>query len=251
MKSRTAVVVEDDPQTSDLIVEVLRRSGFEVTPARTAAEALSAVRSTLPDLVTAEIRLCDMDGIELCRQVRASSRCYVVMISAQDGEVDRLMSLEVGADDFLSKPFSPRELQARVGALFRRPRTFAGIPAQAGPGSDRLASTPAEAGRRPAVPAQRRADLEVDQRARLVRVGDQVVELTRTEFDLLAHLARRPGVVVGRDELLREIWESEFLPESTHLVDVHLANVRRKLRDSGGRDWIRTVRGVGLRFDPV
>lgn len=261
MNSRTAVVIDHDHETGERTVEVLRRIGFQVHVARTGREGVTLVEQTSPDLVTTEIDLADVDGIEVCRQVRALSRSYLMVISAQDTELDRLMSLEVGADDFLAKPHSARELQARVAALFRRPRGFVASPALTGASapSDQTSelATPRRTGTHTVtIPAARRSPedsptgLEVDPHARQVRVDGELIDLTRTEFDLLAHLTRQPGVVVRREELIREVWDTTHVPESTHLVDVHLANVRRKLRNRGGSDWIRTVRGVGLRFDP-
>lgn len=242
---RTAVVVEDDADIAEMIGKLLAQVGFEVQIAGTGAEALSAIRATLPDLVTLDMTLPDVDGVEVCRQIRMISDCYVMVVSARTAEVDRLVGLEVGADDYLSKPFSLRELQARVAALFRRPRSAEGLvptPPDPEPG---------------AVPAEPRPngvlgcdDLQLFRQAREVRVAGKQVALTRTEFDLLDHLVSRPGVVVGRDELLREVWASDFIPDNTHVVDVHLANLRRKLRRSADNEWIRTIRGVGFRFDP-
>ena len=121
--ARTAVVVEDDTDVGDVISSLLDKAGFEVTVARTGADALAVVRDLRPDLVTLDMTLPDMDGVEVCRQIRLVSDCYVIVVSGRTGEVDRLMGLEVGADDYLVKPFSMRELQARVAALFRRPRS--------------------------------------------------------------------------------------------------------------------------------
>ncbi|HEV2798285.1 MAG TPA: response regulator transcription factor, partial [Nocardioides sp.] len=202
-----------------------------------------------PDLVTLDLTLPDIDGVEVCRQIRLVSDCYVIVVSGRTGELDRLIGLEVGADDYLVKPFSMRELQARVAALFRRPRS-----------SDLLSPEPTGRDTTAAVPAAGPADpdglagcedLLVDPRAREVRVDGAEIDLTRTEFDLLAHLVSNPGVVVARQDLLRAVWATDFVPDSTHVVDVHLANLRRKLRHaSAGNQWIRTIRGVGFRFDP-
>lgn len=252
MNARTAVVVEDDHDVGDAISKLLDQAGFDVTVARTGAEALTLIGEAGPDLVTLDLTLPDIDGVEVCRQIRTVSDCYVIVVSGRTAEVDRLMGLEVGADDYLVKPFSMRELQARVAALFRRPR-------RSDRGSDTDARTPAPV----AVPladsvpeadptsSQGCSDLTLNRGSREVLVSGQEIDLTRTEFDLLAHLVGNPGVVVPRDELMRAVWASDFVPDSTHVVDVHLANLRRKLRGAAASNqWIRTIRGVGFRFDP-
>ena len=244
-KQRIAVVVEDDTDVGDVISTVLAQSGLEVTVARTGSEALAAIRELSPDLVTLDMTLPDMDGVEVCRQIRLVSDCYVIVVSGRSAEVDRLVGLEVGADDYLVKPFSMRELQARVAALFRRPRMV-----------DHGTETAPEP--EPAVPLAGVGlapmgcdDLSLDRGAREVLVAGAEIDLTRTEFDLLAHLISNPGVVVPREDLLRAVWATEFVPDSTHVVDVHLANLRRKLRDADAdNQWIRTIRGVGFRYDP-
>jgi two-component system, OmpR family, response regulator len=243
---RTAVVVEDDHDLGDALSRLLVQAGFDVTVARTGAQALAVVREQVPDLVTLDLTLPDIDGVEVCRQIRMLSDCYVIVVSGRTSEVDRLIGLEVGADDYLVKPFSRRELQARVAALFRRPRSsdlFAPeAPAPAQHAATRTADDAAQTGC---------DDLLLNPRAREVRVDGAEIELTRTEFALLAHLVSRPGVVVPREDLLRAVWSTDFVPDSTHVVDVHLANLRRKLRiASADNQWIRTIRGVGFRFDP-
>jgi DNA-binding response OmpR family regulator len=242
---RTAVVVEDDSDVGDVLSSVLAQAGFDVTVARTGADARARVRETRPDLVTLDMTLPDMDGVEVCRQIRLVSDCYVIVVSGRSAEVDRLIGLEVGADDYLVKPFSMRELQARVAALFRRPRsTEPAAEATPAPAAEPLGAALAPA-------AMGCNDLKLDRGAREVLVAGAEIDLTRTEFDLLAHLLSNPGVVVPREDLLRAVWATEFVPDSTHVVDVHLANLRRKLRDaSADNQWIRTIRGVGFRYDP-
>ncbi|RYC11442.1 response regulator transcription factor [Nocardioides zhouii] len=246
--TRTAVVVEDDHDVGDALSRLLVQAGFDVTVARTGAQALTVVREQDPDLVTLDLTLPDIDGVEVCRQIRTLSDCYVIVVSGRTSEVDRLVGLEVGADDYLVKPFSMRELQARVAALFRRPRSGELIAApeaplaQDGPALQAPVDVSGQTGC---------DDLVLNPRAREVRVDGEEIELTRTEFDLLAHLVSHPGVVVAREDLLRAVWSTDFVPESTHVVDVHLANLRRKLRSaSADNQWIRTIRGVGFRFDP-
>jgi DNA-binding response OmpR family regulator len=251
INQRTAVVVEDDSDVGDLISGLLDQAGFTVTVVQTGAEALAVIREQLPDLVTLDMSLPDIDGVEVCRQVRLISDCYVIVISGRTSEIDRLVGLEVGADDYLVKPFSMRELQARVAALFRRPRTDAAPEPRRAPAALATPTT----GRVTAGTGQLGCEhLSLNAGAREVRVVGEEIELTRTEFDLLAHLVGHPGVVVPREDLLRAVWATDFVPESTHVVDVHLANLRRKLRTDAakalGHEWIRTIRGVGFRFDP-
>ena len=255
MKSaRTAVVVEDDRDVGAAISSLLGQAGFDVVVAHTGAEALALVHERRPDLVTLDLTLPDIDGVEVCRRVRASSDCYVIVVSGRDAEIDRLTGLEVGADDYLVKPFSLRELQARVAAVFRRPRTAGQVadPArQAAPTTGSVATPvpPApEAGRPAALGCD---DLTLHRDAREVFVLGALIDLTRTEFDMLAHLLSNPGVVVAREDLLRAVWATDFVPGNTHVLDVHLANLRRKLRAAASdNQWIRTIRGVGFRFDP-
>ncbi|MCW2737873.1 response regulator transcription factor [Nocardioides sp.] len=243
---RTAVVVEDDQDVGDVISRLLDKAGFDVVIARTGSDALDVVREQLPDLVTLDLTLPDIDGVEVCRQIRLVSDCYIIVVSGRTAEVDRLIGLEVGADDYLVKPFSMRELQARVAALFRRPRNQDAV---------RVEAALAPVAERPRPPADTDplgcSDLTLKPEAREVLVLGEEIDLTRTEFDLLAHLVSNPGVVVPREDLLRAVWDTEFVPDSTHVVDVHLANLRRKLRGAAAdNQWIRTIRGVGFRFDP-
>jgi DNA-binding response OmpR family regulator len=246
VNARTAVVVEDDHDVGDAISKLLDQAGFDVTVARTGVEALTLVGEGRPDLVTLDLTLPDIDGVEVCRQIRTVTDCYVIVVSGRAAEVDRLVGLEVGADDYLVKPFSMRELQARVAALFRRPRT--GDLVQEAAGAQPAADPVPEAD---PTSSEGCSDLTLNRGAREVLVSGREIDLTRTEFDLLAHLVRHPGVVVPRDELMRAVWASDFVPDSTHVVDVHLANLRRKLRSAAaGNQWIRTIRGVGFRFDP-
>jgi DNA-binding response OmpR family regulator len=168
----------------------------------------------------------------VCRQLRAETECYVLMLTARAEEVDLLIGLAVGADGYMAKPFSPRELTARVQAMLRRPRTPA-APEPAAPAPESVL---------------RLAELEVDEDSREVRVDGQVVDLTRTEFDLLAALASRPGRVLQRETLLREVWQTDW-EGNLRLVEAHMSNLRRKLQAAGlSSPEIRTVRGVGYRL---
>ena len=227
-----AVVVEDDADIRALVADVLAQSGFRVVSAATGREGLQAVTAHDPDLVTLDLNLPDLDGMEVCRRIREVTDAYIVMLSARPEEIDRLMGLETGADDYLTKPFSPRELRARVAAMMRRPRRHGAA-----------ASDDAR-------PSLRHGDLEVDVDARQVRLGDTELDLTRTEFDLLATLLSGPRRVWSRDTLLRSVWGDDWIGDG-HLVEVHMGNLRRKLGDDPreGR-YIRTVRGVGYRLGP-
>ena len=218
------LVVDDEAPILDLVRGYLERDGFEVETAADGPAGLAAVRATSPDVVILDVMLPGLDGIEVCRQLRTFSNAYVLMLTARGEEIDRIMGLTVGADDYLVKPFSPRELVARVKALLRRPRADAATSAGGPPG------------------------LEVDEARRSVRVDGQVVDLTTLEFDLLAVLARDPGIVIRRQALLDRVWGAEFVADD-HLVDVHVANLRRKLGDDPARPrFVETVRGVGYRL---
>ena len=237
--ARRALVVEDDEDIRGLIEFTLGTQGFEVEAVDSGLAAVEAVRDHRPDLVTLDLGLPGIDGIEVCRRIREFSDAYVVMITARDDEIDRLLGLETGADDFIAKPFSARELKARVNAMFRRPRTVDGVPV----------AVPARAGDEHEVLEHGELRVDVDGR-RAFRAEEELV-LTRTEFDLLTELMRTPARVWTREALLRSVWGTEWASD-THLVEVHIGNLRRKLgeRADGGR-FIRTVRGVGYRMEQL
>jgi DNA-binding response OmpR family regulator len=189
------------------------------------------VRRAAPDVVVLDLGLPDADGTEVCRQIRAESAAYVLMLTARAEEVDLLIGLAVGADGYMAKPFSPRELVARVQAMLRFPRR-----APVAESADAEASV------------RKLNELEVDEESREVRVDGAVVDLTRTEFDLLAALASRPGRVLQRETLLREVWQTDW-EGNLRLVEAHMSNLRRKLQAAGlNSPEIRTVRGVGYRL---
>jgi DNA-binding response OmpR family regulator len=213
------LVVDDEPPMVELVRGYLVREGWTVQTASDGIRALEMARSEHPDVVVLDLMLPGLDGIEVCRQIRTFSDAYVVMLTAKSEEVDKLIGLAVGADDYLTKPFSPRELVARIRAIMRRARSGA-----------------------PAVPG-----LEVDPGTRIARVDGVTLNLTRTEFDILAALAREPGVVVDRPTLLASVWGPDYGDD--HLVDVHVANLRRKLGDDPEQPrFVATVRGVGYRL---
>ncbi len=219
------LVVDDEPPIVELVTGYLVREGWAVESAGDGIAALEAVRRIDPDVIVLDVMLPGLDGIEVCRQLRTFSDAYVLMLTARGEEIDRIMGLTVGADDYLVKPFSPRELVARIKALLRRPRT-----GQA------------------ATPGGTPAGLEIDEGRRLVLIDGAPAELTALEFNLLAVLARDPGIVVTRQSLLDQLWGAAFEADD-HLVDVHVANLRRKLGDDPARPrFLETVRGVGYRL---
>ena len=243
-----ALVVEDDPDIATVIVESLAAAGFDVTTAADGRDAVEQAVETQPDLVTLDLTLPLMDGIEVCRRIRETSDCYIVIVSARSDEIDRLIGLEVGADDYLLKPFSPRELRAHVAALFRRPRHGAfplTPPSQYDPQQVRVPAQPEPAAQRTYMCG---GGLVVHPARREVEVNGARVELTRIEYDVLEFLAARASTVCTREAIVQEIWNSR-LEHDWHLVDVHVANLRAKLRRHSETVWIHTVRGVGYRLD--
>ncbi|HEY3549023.1 MAG TPA: response regulator transcription factor [Propionicimonas sp.] len=214
-----------------LIAGYLEREDFEVDLAFDGPSAVALARQREPELIVLDLGLPGLDGVEVCRQVRTFSDAYVVMLTARSEEVDTLIGLSVGADDYMTKPFRPRELVARVTALLRRPRRTAGPVAPV-----------------PDTPMLSFGDLHLDTMGREVFVGDELVPLTRTEFDLLAALAANPQRVFSRRALISAVWGDDWVGDE-HLVDVHLLHVRRKLGDTTtAQRYVRTVRGVGYRM---
>ena len=237
-----ALVVEDDPDIAALIEETLSAAGFEVERAADGRTAIEAARNRPPDLVTLDITLPQVDGIEVLRHLRETNDCYVVIVSARTDEIDRLLGLEVGADDYIVKPFSPRELRARVTALFRRPR---GVVHDA----EQLPAGEAP----PTVPhgvIDCGAGLVVLTARREVRIDGTVLDLTRIEYEILAHLAVHVAKVCTRQEMVTAIWPNPLVHDH-HLVDVHVANLRGKVGKYSDRLWVHTVRGIGYRLDPA
>jgi DNA-binding response OmpR family regulator len=213
------LVVDDEEPIRTLVRGYLEREGLEALTAADGPSAVEAVRREQPDVVVLDLNLPGLDGIEVCRQLRTFSSACVIMLTARGEEVDRIVGLSIGADDYLVKPFSPRELMARIHALLRRPRT-----------ADRAAA----------------AGLEVDVARHQVAVDGTAIALTPIEFALLAALARVPGVVITRAELMSEVWGSGY---DDHLHDVHVAKLRRKIGDEPARPRVvETVRGVGFRL---
>ncbi len=275
---RLILVVEDEPALADAVVARLAAAGFDTVHAGDGPGAMAAVREHRPDVVVLDVMLPGFDGLEVCRRIQRERPTPVLMLTARDAEPDLLAGLGSGADDYLTKPFSMRELIARVQALLRRVEVVRQQTLQnagrAGGGKDgegllRLrahALTAAKAngaaggisapdGHSPdtdsadgADPAEGALALEIDRAARRVRVGDTDVHLTPIEFDLLGCLARKPGVVASRESLLEEVWDWADA-SGTRTVDSHVKALRKKI----GAEWIRTVHGIGyaLEADPA
>ncbi|WP_340538110.1 response regulator transcription factor [Nocardioides sp. GXZ039] len=248
---RRAVVIEDDEDIRGVIAYALGSQGFEVRTAGTGLEGVDLVHTFDPDLVTLDLGLPGIDGIEACRRIRRITDAYLVIVTARGEEVDRLLGLETGADDFLTKPFSLRELQARVNAMFRRPRRGHGHSGPPGTLAARSAGA-SVAVAHPAHEVLHYGVLRLDVEGRQAFRGADELALTRTEFDLLTHLMRSPHRVWSREALLRSVWDTAWATD-THLVEVHVGNLRRKLTGGAGgpATFIKTVRGVGYRMEPL
>jgi len=224
MAGETIVVVEDEADIAAAVAARLQSEGFSAEVAPDGPAGVELCRRVRPDLVVLDVMLPGFDGLEACRRIQAEREVPVVMLTARGEETDVLVGLGVGADDYLTKPFSPRELVARVKAVLRR----------------------SARGEQPST-AERivEGDLEIDLATRRVRRAAALVDLTPTEFDLLAHLARSPGVVFSRERLLSEVWGYQD-GVGARTVDSHVAGLRRKL----GREFVRTAHGVGYAFEP-
>lgn len=222
MATATILVIDDEPSILNLIQSYLQAENFEVLTARDGREGLTAAKTHQPDLVILDIMLPGMDGIQVLQELRRDSDVYVIMLTAKTEETDRVIGLSVGADDYVTKPFSPRELVARVKAALRRIQG--------------TRSTP-----RPEIWSFR--DLTIDISGRQVRLGDQPVDLTSTEFDILQALVEHRGMVLSREQLTEKVWGNDFYGE-LRVVDVHIGHIRQKI----GEEFIATVRGVGYRF---
>lgn len=221
MAEGTVVVVDDEAPIAELVEMYLRREGFRVVTAATGEQGLRAVHDHRPRLVVLDVGLPDVDGLEVCRRVRTGSAVPIIFLTARDDEVDRVLGLEMGGDDYVTKPFSPRELVARVKAVLRR--------TDSGPAPEVVAV----------------GKVEVDTGRREVRAGGAAVALTTREFDLLRYLAERRGLALSRRQILDGAWGPGWYGDE-RTVDVHVAQLRKKLGDAVA---ISTVRGVGYRLD--
>jgi len=217
----TIVVVDDEPNIADLVDLYLAREGFRVLKTETGEAGLRAVKDHRPRLVVLDVGLPDVDGLEVCKRLRATSQIPVIFLTARDSEVDRVLGLELGGDDYLTKPFSPAELVARVKAVLRR----------------------VDGG--PAAEVMQAGQVAIDAGRREVRVAGEPVDFTTKEFDLLRYLAERPGLALSRQQILDGVWGYDWYGDA-RTVDVHIAQVRKKLGDTVE---IKTVRGVGYRLE--
>ena len=219
------LIVEDAPEFAQMVSAVVRNAGHEIRVATTAADARNQLLAVPPDLVVLDLSLPDGDGLDLARHIRDHSSAYILMLTARADEVDKLVGFKLGADDYMTKPFSPRELDARIEALLRRQRS----------------TGPAQANRREI------GAITIDVAAREVAVDGVPVELTRIEFELLNMFTGSPKVVFSRQQLLDRVWGPDWYADD-HVVDVHIANLRKKVDREGEPSVIRTVRSVSYGF---
>jgi two-component system response regulator RegX3 len=227
--SPRVLVVDDEPAIVDAVTYALRGEGFDVASAADGEEALRRLEGNRFDLLVLDLRLPRLSGVEVCRRVRSSSTIPIIMLTAKDAEVDRVLGLEVGADDYVMKPFSLAELVSRVRAQLRRREL------------DRA--------ERPTV--YRAGDLTIDLVRHEVHVGDRAVHVTDSEFRLLTLLAREPGRVFTRREVMQHLWRSEYVGDQ-RACDVHVANLRRKIEaDPSNPQRLQTVRGLGYKLEPI
>jgi DNA-binding response OmpR family regulator len=231
----TVLVVDDETNLVELVQGYLERENYTVLTAFDGITALELAHVHQIDLVVLDLMLPGLDGLEVCRQLRQFSDAYVVMLTARTEEIDKIVGLAVGADDYLTKPFSPRELVARIKAMLRRPRNT---------GANGNASNTNEQ----ALPRQF-GELVIDEVRHEVRKRRDELALTTREYDLLLTLARHPGRVFTRAQLLEQVWGEEYYDD--HVVDVHVGNLRKKLEDDPAHPcFVETIRGVGYRFGP-
>ena len=217
------LLVEDDQAIADSVVASLTQAGLEVTHVSTGSAGVESVRSDPPDAVLMDLGLPDIDGLDAAREIRGFSAVPIIIVSARGDELDRVLGLELGADDYVVKPFSQRELLARIRAVTRRS-------AEVAPAAETSS-----------------ARLSIDERTHVVLLDGQEVQLTAKEVDLLAFLAAEPNVVFRRNDILEHVWDTNWYG-TTKTLDAHVASIRKKL---GSADWIQAVRGVGFKFVDV
>ena len=225
------LVVDDERGLAEFVGSYLTRDGFEVSMAYDGQQAIDQARLVDPDVMVLDLGLPVIDGVEVCRVVRTFSDCYIIMLTARTEEIDKLIGLSVGADDYLTKPFSPRELLARIQAMLRRPR----------------ASTTSEQPS-PELPPRVFGALSINVAGREVLIDGQAVALTRTEFDLLDALSARPTMVFTRRQIIDAVWDQTWFGDE-HMVNVHVGHLRRKLGDDpDSARYVRTFRGIGYQM---
>jgi len=225
--SEDILIVDDEQRIIELAQMYLEQEGYSVSSSTDGTEAYNKIMKNMPGLIVLDLMLPGMDGLEICRRVRADSDVPIIMLTARSDDIDKIVGLELGADDYLTKPFNPRELVARVKAILRR----GGI-------ADKRESSP--------TPVIKAGNLEVDPERRTVKIDGRSIELRMKEFDLLLTLIRDTGVVFSREKLLELVWGYDFAGE-TRTVDVHIAHLRHKLK--GMQPKISTVWGVGYKVD--
>ena len=235
------LVVEDAEEVADVLEAVLGSTGLDVRVRTDGQTGLEEAVSWQPDIVILDLNLPRLDGLEVCRRLRSVSDSYVLMLSARTDEVDRVVGLSVGADDYVTKPFSPREIQARVQALLRRPRALGGTESPPVPSPAPEAQGPTQ--------VRQVGPVEVDLGGREVAVGGAGVPLTKIEYDILDVLSENPRLVITRGHLRDRVWGGDWMADD-HAVDVHVSNLRKKLAQAGAGQVITTVRGVGYRITP-
>ena len=223
MAGERILVVDDEPNIVDLATMYLEREGYRVDSASDGAQALERIQELEPSLVVLDLMLPEVDGFEVCRQTRVHSDVPIIMLTARDDDVDKIVGLELGADDYLTKPFNPRELVARIKAILRR----------------------ADRSPRPNDKPIHLADMSIDPARREVTVSGEQVDLRAKEFDLLQALAENQGIVLSREQLLNLAWGYDFYGQ-TRTVDVHVAHLRKRIK--GGQVQIETVTGVGYKL---
>lgn len=233
------LIIEDEESIWSLVKGYLDREGYQVEVATEGKQGLEMARHHHPDLIILDLMLPGIDGLEICRILRGESPVYILMLTARSDEIDRVVGLTMGADDYVTKPFSPRELVARVKAALRRQQLDTSRGATTGPISAAV-SIPS--------PHLEFGILSIEPDARKVWVNNQLLELTRTEFDLLLIMAERPNWVFSREKLLEIIWGYDFFGDE-RVVDVHIGQLRKKLETAGAGQPVKTVWGVGYRFE--
>ena len=223
-RSSRVLVVDDEVALAEIISSYFKRDGFEVLAVHDGLDAVKVARDFKPDFIVLDLMLPGLDGVEVCKEIRKFSDAYIIMLTARDDEIDKIVGLAVGADDYMIKPFSTKELIARAHAMLRRPRLA----------KNDIATESLTLG-----------ELVINADTRSVQINGQLVALTRTEFDLLLVMARRPKVAFSRRQLINAVWDESWFGDD-HVVDVHVGHLRKKMEEIAlGKSYVHTVRGVG------
>ncbi len=224
VRSSRVLVVDDEVALAQIISSYFKKEGFETLLSHNGLDAVKVARDFQPDFIVLDLMLPGLDGVEVCKEIRKFSDAYIIMLTARDEEIDKVVGLAVGADDYMVKPFSTKELIARAHAMLRRPRL-----AKSDISTESLTL----------------GDLVISADTRSVQIGGQFVELTRTEFDLLLVMAGRPKVAYSRRQLINAVWDENWYGDD-HVVDVHVGHLRKKMEDlAPDKSYIHTIRGVG------